>query len=256
MILLALDTCDPRGSLAVLREHEVLSAVSHEEAVDYSSWILMAAQEALSASQLKIEDVDVFAAAAGPGSFTGVRVGLTTVKAWSEVYGVPIAAISRLEAIASQATAHADFVASFFDAQREQVFGGLYQRTPSCAELAGGPGDGGAKRASKTLQRVGDEMVGSPQDFLDFVRERTSSKSVAWASLDPEKLSALLAWRELAKAGVTIQLSQKVLAPWIGRLGLARAEAGQLQDALTVDAQYVRRCDAEIFWKGAVKRGA
>ncbi len=81
MIVLAIDTCDSRGSVAVLRDGAVLKVGAHESQEDYSRWLLPAVDEALSASQLAMVDVEAYAAAAGPGSFTGVRVGLTTVKA-------------------------------------------------------------------------------------------------------------------------------------------------------------------------------
>ncbi len=87
VILLALDTCDARGSLAVLRDDEVLQAIAHEGTTDYSIWVLPTAEEALKCCGLGMRDVEVFAVASGPGSFTGVRMGLTTVKAWSEAYG-------------------------------------------------------------------------------------------------------------------------------------------------------------------------
>ncbi|HEX9344463.1 MAG TPA: tRNA (adenosine(37)-N6)-threonylcarbamoyltransferase complex dimerization subunit type 1 TsaB, partial [Candidatus Acidoferrum sp.] len=87
MIVLAIDTCDSRGGVAVLRDEAVLKIVAHESQEDYSSWLLPAVRECLLAGRLQMEDVDAYAVAAGPGSFTGVRVGLTTVKAWAEVYG-------------------------------------------------------------------------------------------------------------------------------------------------------------------------
>ena len=101
MNLLALDTCDARGSVSVLRDAEVLQTVEHDTADDYSIWLLPAIDRALHASGLVFADVDVYVAASGPGSFTGVRVGLTTVKAWAEVTGKPIVGVSRLEALAT-----------------------------------------------------------------------------------------------------------------------------------------------------------
>src|SRR5260370_12291069 len=98
-----------------------------------------------------MEDVDAYAVAAGPGSFTGVRVGLTSVKAWAEVYGKRIAAVSRLEALAVEASAGTAWVAAFFNAQRGQVFGAVYRRK------------GGS------LVRGGDGMVISPGGFVDVV---------------------------------------------------------------------------------------
>jgi len=236
MLVLALDTCDARGSLAILRDEEPLQVLAHDAGEDYSSWVLPAVHRALQASSLKIQDVELYSVATGPGSFTGLRVGLTSVKAWSEVYRARIAGVSRLEAIASQAAGQEPFVASFFDAQREQVFGGLFRR------------DGDALRA------VGQELVGAPEVFLNSVSEAAGSAKVAWVSLDPEKISSCAAWQERASRGESIQSSIMLLAPLLAKLGLQRAREGRLLDALSLDAQYVRRSDAEIFWKGHAAR--
>lgn len=232
MIILALDTCDSRGSVAVLRDADVLAAGAHENAEDYSSWILPNVERALADCGLTLRDVELYAAAAGPGSFTGLRVGLTSVKAWSEVYGAKIAGVSRLEAIASQAGGKEPLVAAFVDAQRQQVFGGLFRKDGSKLEL------------------VEEEMVVAPERFLSWVSERAGTSPVAWVSLDPEKLITLPAWAARASRGESVQTSSKVLAPLIGRIALERARQGRVVDALSLDAEYVRRSDAEIFWKG------
>src|ERR1700761_911610 len=148
MNLLALDTCDSRGSVSVLRYSEVLQTVEHDTPDDYSIWLLPAIDRALQASGLTFADIDVYVAASGPGSFTGVRVGLTTVKAWAEVTGKPIVGVSRLEALATLAAPPAEFVAAFTNAQRKQIFGALYRRD----------GD--------RLDRIGDETVIAPEAFL------------------------------------------------------------------------------------------
>jgi tRNA threonylcarbamoyladenosine biosynthesis protein TsaB len=235
VILLALDTCESRGSLAVLRDTDVLESIPHEGTADYSSWVLPAAERALKASALAIGDVDVFLAASGPGSFTGVRIGLATVKAWSEAYGKPVAGVSRLEAMASLFPGPARYLAAFVDAHRDQVYGGLYQR------------DGSG------LRLIDSEIVAAPREFLDWVRERTRSEPVGWISLDREKVTAQEAWRERAERGESVALSTAVLAPAIGRIGRQRALEGRLTDALGLDAEYVRRPDAEVFWKGGAK---
>src|SRR5258706_2612273 len=75
-----------------------------------------------------MEDVGAYAVAAGPGSFTGVRVGLTTVKAWAEVYGKRIVAVSRLEALAAEASGGRPKGAAFANAQRGQGIRAGYER--------------------------------------------------------------------------------------------------------------------------------
>src|SRR5580698_7384724 len=130
MLILAVDTSARIGSVAILRDQEVLGEVSSDEKEPYSSRLFADLAKLLSELHLSMGEFDLFAVAAGPGSFTGLRVGLTAVKAWAEVYGKPIAAISGLEAIAAQSVslerdlgAQAGVIAPFLDARRGQVFG-------------------------------------------------------------------------------------------------------------------------------------
>ena len=233
MILLALDTCDPRGSLALLRNDEVLREATHETQEDYSSWLLPAVARLLQACGLTIEQVDVYVVATGPGSFTGVRVGLTTVKAWSEVYLRPIAAVSRLEAVADQTEPTAGLVAAFTDAHREQIFGALY------------------RRKDRKLELVEEEMVIDPGKFVEWVAEKAGEQPVVWYSTDPDRLTHQGEWVARDKMGEKLQTVSSILAPAIGKIGFTIAKEGRLIDAVRLDANYVRRSDAEIFWKGA-----
>jgi tRNA threonylcarbamoyladenosine biosynthesis protein TsaB len=179
-----------------------------------------------------MEDVDAYAAAGGPGSFTGVRVGLTTVKAWAEVYGKRIVAVSRLEALAVQASGGMACVAVFVNAQRGQVFGAVYGRNGT------------------DLVRMGDEMVIAPGKFIETAVEAASGASISWVSTDPECVTSEEVWKQREAHGEKVESVSSVLAPMIGRIGLRELAAGRFTDALALDANYVRRSDAEIFWKG------
>jgi tRNA threonylcarbamoyladenosine biosynthesis protein TsaB len=238
VLLLALDTCDARGGVALLRDRSLLYVAPHTTTEDYSSWLLPAVARILESARLSLGDIDLYAVAAGPGSFTGVRVGLTTVKAWSEVYGRPIAAVSRLEAIAAQNTGWAPYVAAFVDARRNQVFGALYRRKAS------------------QLQRVDDEMVIAPDSFLKWCTSNAGSEKIDWVSTDPNCLTGTLQCSSRLALNETVQEISPILAPRIGELGYHLALQNQLTDALSLDANYVRRSDAEILWKGPSYRGA
>ena len=238
MLVLAIDTCDLRGSVALLRDEAVLGLLAHDSPEDYSSWLLPAVGRALGVCGLRMEDIGGYAAAAGPGSFTGVRVGLTAIKAWSEVYEKPVAAVSRLEAIASLAASSASFVAAFADAQRGQVFGAVF------------------RRVSEGLERVGEEMVISPGKFAEAAVELAGSGTITWVSPDPGCLLGEREWVARARFNEAIEPVTCVLAPVIGAIGGRRLAAGQFTDALRLDANYVRRSDAEIFWKGGSAHGS
>jgi tRNA threonylcarbamoyladenosine biosynthesis protein TsaB len=231
MLSLALDTCDARGSVAVLGDDKVLGVVSHDSSEDYSIWLLPAIGQVLRGPGVAFADVDAYIAAAGPGSFTGVRVGLTTVKAWGEVTGKPIVSVSRLEALATQAMGSHCYVAAFANAQRRQVYGALYHR------------------GNATLQRVGEESVIAPDKFLTWALEKAAGQSVQWISTDPHMLLETEAWRARQSVGESVLAVSPILAPAIGRLGYRLAQEKRFTDPLSLDANYVRRSDAELFWK-------
>jgi tRNA threonylcarbamoyladenosine biosynthesis protein TsaB len=237
VLILALDTCDARGSVALLRDNAVLRSEPHTTTEDYSSWLLPAITRVLALEALTLRDIELYAAAAGPGSFTGVRMGLTTVKAWSEVFGRPIAAVSRLEAVATESTAAASYVAAFLDARRNQIFGALYRREPA------------------RLERVDEEMVIAPDKFLDWCVAKAGSETIDWISTDPTCLTQTQQWPSRLARKENIQEVSPLLAPRIGQLGYSLAKQNRLTDALTLDANYVRRSDAELPWKSPSRYG-
>lgn len=233
MLVLSIDTCDSRGSVALLQDDSLLALMSHETKDEYSSWLLPAVNRLLKKSGLSMREVSGYAVAAGPGSFTGVRVGLTTVKAWAEVYGKPVAAVSRLVAIAAQVDGPANYVAAFVDAQRGQLFGAVYRK------------DGG------DVSGLAEEMVIAPGNFIETATELTNGERISWISPDAMLMEAEPAWKDREKRGESIERASPILAGMIGRIGLRRLQTGRTSDALGLDANYVRRSDAEIFWKGA-----
>ena len=237
MLILALDTCDTKGSVALLRDAEVLQTLAHETPDDYSSWLLPSVTDLLKSVGLQLREIDAYAVAAGPGSFTGVRVGLTTVKAWSEVYGRGIAAVSRLEALATQALGEEPRVAAFLDARRGQVFGALYSRTPG------------------RLERVGEEMIIAPGKFVHCAGEQADDAGIRWVSADPACLNETPEWGVRQSLGETVDTVSPFLAPVIGRIGHQLALAKRLTTALALDANYLRRSDAELSWQDRVVSG-
>jgi tRNA threonylcarbamoyladenosine biosynthesis protein TsaB len=230
-----MDTCDARGSVALLRDGETVSQESHDTTEEYSSWLIPACNKLLGPYELIPSKVDGYVVAAGPGSFTGVRVGLTTVKAWAEVSQRPIVAVSRLAAIAFEVFSSGNLVASFVDAHRGQIFGSLYQSN------------------SGALNRIQDELVISPAGFVNWVEQQAGNARVSWASPDPDVLDPLEGFKRRLQGGDFVHTVRFPLAPVIGQMGVSQFELGQCTDSLHLDANYVRRSDAEIFWKSATQ---
>jgi tRNA threonylcarbamoyladenosine biosynthesis protein TsaB len=238
VLILALDTCDARGGVALLRDHSLLRSEPHTTTEDYSSWLLPAITRVLTPETLTLREIDLYAVAAGPGSFTGVRVGLTTVKAWSEVYGHRIAAVSRLETVAAESTGSAPYVAAFIDARRNQIFAALY------------------RRQNAVLARVDEEMVIAPDKFLEWCIAKAGSERIDWISTDPICLTQTQQWSSRLPLNQNLQEVSPLLTPRIGQIGYRLAQQDRLTDALTLDANYVRRSDAELFWKDPSRHGA
>ena len=223
-----------------MRDGNVLADVSGYEETPYSTRLFRDLDTLRAKIAFRLDEIDVFAVASGPGSFTGLRVGLTAVKAWAEVHRKPIAAISGLEAIASEAlpgeegSGHrSGLIAPFFDARRGQVFGAVYRLQ---------------KGVERALEVVTEGSVLSPDEFLALIQTQ-DSKAVEMVSPTPEAISSSRIAEVLP--GALVRQVSGALAPAIGRLGFARAQRGELVDALRLDANYVRRSDAEAAWTDA-----
>jgi tRNA threonylcarbamoyl adenosine modification protein YeaZ len=249
---LALDTSSPAGSIAVLCENECLGMVSTRSDEAYSSRFFRQLQFLLDELKLALNKFDLFAVCTGPGSFTGLRVGLTAVKGWSEVYGKPIAALSGLEAVAAQSRCGAKMVIPVLDARRGQVYFGKYRRQGG-AEPNGSVLDA---QASDVWTAQQNERVATPEEFFKELTgwkpDPEALESVVIATPDPTLLAGKFAeFRALSAWARSVQVEQvsAVLAPHIGRLGILHAKQGHLTDALSLDANYVRRSDAELNWK-------
>jgi tRNA threonylcarbamoyladenosine biosynthesis protein TsaB len=236
VLVLALDTSSPSGSLAVLRDEKVVGVVSTATGEVYSSRMFRELEFLLGELSLRMEEFQLFAVAAGPGSFTGLRVGLAAVKGWAEVYRKPIAAVSALEAVAAQAHSSAGLIVPVLDARRGQVYFGLYRRA------TGGAGE-------NRLVLDGEEYVMTPAEFLEALCERGGAAEFAIVTPQPELFSGVASQNEIAMLRGAVEPASSVLAPFIGQLGFQQARRGVLADPLTLDANYVRRTDAELHWK-------
>ena len=126
MIVLALDTTTKSGSVAVV--HDAVVRVEHmgDPKVTYGQRLPADLTNVLEQAGIGIDDIDLFAVAAGPGSFTGLRVGIATVQGLAMAQGKRVVAVSALEALARAGTNAEYAIAAWMDAQRGEVFAALY----------------------------------------------------------------------------------------------------------------------------------
>ncbi|HTZ74069.1 MAG TPA: tRNA (adenosine(37)-N6)-threonylcarbamoyltransferase complex dimerization subunit type 1 TsaB [Candidatus Aquilonibacter sp.] len=237
MLILSLDTSSPAGSIAVLEDFRLRGAVSTMTDETYSSRIFRQLEFLLNELQLKLNHFDLFAVNAGPGSFTGLRVGLTTSKAWAESFGKPVVAVSGLEAVAAQAISAADTVIPVIDARRGQFYAGLYRRSSD------------ASANERQLARSADDAVMTPEEFVAWTSEVSITATRVLATPCASFLESALSRCGSTLQGEICEVSA-FLAPTIGKLAFLKAKRGQTVDSLRLDANYVRRSDAELNWKG------
>lgn len=201
MRLLAIDTTSEFGSIALAEDGRVLEEVALHSPDGYAHVMFPEIEALIERHKLKITDMEGFAAAAGPGSFTGVRVGLTAAKGLAEATGRQVVAVSNLQAIASFGTRA--LRAPVIDARRGDIFGAVYDAD---------------------LRLVAPEVV---MKFDDWLRTLPADVEV-------------------------MNDAPKLLAGAIARIATARFEAGLGQDPAEIDANYVRRSDAELMWRDKV----
>ncbi len=126
MIILAIDTTTRAGSIAVVHDTVVRVERAGDASVTHGQRLPGDVADVLSAAGVRIEDVDLLAVAAGPGSFTGLRVGIATIQGIAMAHAKRVVPVSALEALARAAVNPPDTIAAWMDAQRGEVFAALY----------------------------------------------------------------------------------------------------------------------------------
>ena len=224
MILLAVDTSGKEGSVALARAPEDVRASSELAILDlvpleggtFSAQLVPQIAGLLAKHGLEKENIGAFVVASGPGSFTGLRVGLAAIKALAEILGKPIAAVSRLEALARAAGIRGTVIAAL-DAGRGEVYTGIYD--------------------------------------LEDTAEMRAERLLTIAELFAEAAGQMIVTPEgkLAEAARAAGLQVKQVAlprsDAIARMGWEKLQKGETVSPEDLEANYIRRSDAEIFAK-------
>ncbi len=128
MMILAIDTTTFTGSIALLKDTKLIAEVDIDSSSTYSERLLPAVDFLLKTNQLSIQDMDGFAVSVGPGSFTGIRIGLSTVKSFSYASGKPVAGVSTLKALAEKLRrSQAHLLCPLLDAKKGEVYAALFE---------------------------------------------------------------------------------------------------------------------------------
>lgn len=221
MLLLVTDTSGKQGSVALARADETGRIEVMEEAPlaggTFSAQLIPQIAALLVKHGFRKNDLGAFIVVSGPGSFTGLRVGLAAIKALAEILHKPIVPISLLEVIALASHREGKVVAAL-DAGRGEVYAGEYEVTARSAKVC-------------------RESLLNKDEFLSLPDGPLVSTPVAGLA-------------EAARAaGIPVLLIDDVRAEMIAQLGWKKLQAGETVTPEALEANYIRRTDAEIFAK-------
>jgi tRNA threonylcarbamoyladenosine biosynthesis protein TsaB len=218
LLALGVDTCGPTGSVALARlEGAPANILGMKELAgrSYSATLVAAVGELLAEHGTKLTDVGAIVVVSGPGSFTGVRVGLSAVKGLAEPAKIPVVALSRLAVLAAKARV----TSAALDAHRHEVFLRLAGADGSVRELLAGAEELAGLAQSPDLE---------PTKVAVCDNEAASLVGSAWLGAELVRCEAPTAWDAI-----------QICVPAI--------VAGKFADLALLDGHYLRRSDAEIF---------
>jgi tRNA threonylcarbamoyladenosine biosynthesis protein TsaB len=223
-LILSVETATLSGSVAVARGNEILGGVSGDATISHSNTLLGDVDKLLTQTQITLPEIDLFAVATGPGSFTGLRIGIATIKALAATLDRPTAGIPTLEAVALSGGVSAESVA-LLPAGRGEVFTQLFSvLQPDLVEALD---DAAHIPPARLFERYGD------------------LETVTWcgegAIVNRELIESWAADRDWKIAPQT-----NALASYVARLALTRFERNQFENPFALRAIYVRPADAQL----------
>ena len=219
-MILALDTTSEFGSVALVSSDGIVEEILLHSPEGFGHILHDHIARLLSRNGIALGRIDCFAAASGPGSFTGVRIGLAAVKGLAEAMSKPAVAVSNLQALAFHGSGQ--LRAPLIDARRGEVYGGLYDAT---------------------LNPIAPEIVSSFPAWLATL----PSGDIEFVSVDFTPFQSALSGTRFANAASIA--APRALAGAIGQMARQRFARGEASDPAAIDANYIRRSDAELLWK-------
>lgn len=217
---LAFDTTAEFGSIALANECGIVAETLIHAPEGFGQALFPRLQSLLETHSTALRDIDLFAAASGPGSFTGVRIGLAAVKGLASVLGKPAAGVSNLAALAEFGTG--ELRAAIIDARRGEVYAALYHASG---------------------RAVLEESVMSFPRLL----ERLPDCEIEWVATDFTPFRAAVAGTRFENYPVTT--APRAVASAIAKIAIRRMISGEPCEAAAIEANYVRKSDAELLWK-------
>lgn len=231
MKILAIDTTTFLGSIALVEDDQLVSALQQGTSVTYSERLISGIDHLLTNANWKKEDLDLIAVAIGPGSFTGLRIGMATAKGLAVALGKPLVGVSSLCAIAYGADIYEGKVAAILDARRDEVYAAVYQYKNGSYE--------------KTLM---EECVLSPEQLCAELKKIKGVKLCVGDGARRYRDTLVKKFKD--EAAFLHDAKNFPHAGYLATLAKLRFEESGADEAEDLSPNYIRISDAEIGFKG------
>ncbi len=229
MIILGIDTSTNHGSVAIAEGGSLLSESFLPLNSSYSKTLINSLDDLLKKCKIGINDIDGFAVSIGPGSFTGLRIGLSTCKGFNLATGKPIVPVGTLDAIAESFLSDSGVFQSsillcpILDAKKGEVYASLY------------------KNEKGVIKKLEDDMAVSPERLCHKINEPViffGEGIKTYGDFIKNKLNGLAHFYNDAQ--------KNSVAASIALLGGKKIERGDIEDSTLLKPRYIRRSEAEI----------
>src|ERR1043166_9641731 len=236
MLILGIDTATTAASAALVEESRIVREATGGAGGNgagaargnHAAILLPLIDDLLREANIALSDVGAFAVALGPGSFTGLRIGLATVKGL--VYGsnAPVIGVPTLHAVAARVDDHEGFVCPFLDAREEEVYAALFRREGS------------------RLERVSDDVVAAPVAVLDAARRRIGSARCLFIGDAIVTYEAIVKQALGAQALSTLGAGYPSTAAAVARIAEEKLRRGDYDAVGPLTPIYLRPSEAEL----------
>ena len=223
MKLLAVDTATPSCSVAVTEANSLLAEINVNNRQTHSKHLNVMIRQALELAGIAFVDLEGFAVTQGPGSFTGLRIGMSAVKGLAAAYGRPVVGIPTLEALARQVVVAEELICPMIDARRGEVYFAGY-----CY-------------VNGTLRKKISVQVGTPHKILDNLQESCTFVGNGAVLYQKEIIDILQDRARFVAAGLN-----DIRASTVALIGQQRILDGDVDDIATLVPLYLRKSDAEL----------
>ncbi len=228
MSILAIDTATQVSSVAVLKEGRLLAELTMQGKLTHSETLLPHIEQVLKMAAVAKEELTGIAVSNGPGSFTGLRIGLAAAKAMSYVLGIPLVGVSTLQALAYQLPAPGVRVMCLLDAQKGNAYVESY------------------RWENNSLQVVDSVQVAKITDIVAACANMNEQVILLGDAVQKKVAGKLELPANVSVAPPHIVMPR---AACVAMLGQAKLMAGETDNVMDLEPVYIRRSEAEVLWE-------